>query len=354
MKKEVDRLAAYRTLSDRDLIELLSCSDADTVSYLHRRAREVAFLHFGNKVYLRGLIEISNFCRNNCFYCGIRKDNSEITRYRLSHNEVLMCCREGYALGLRTFVLQGGEDPEQTASWVEAIVRDIHAEFPDCAITLSLGEKSYRSYLRLRNAGADRYLLRHETFDSGHYSYLHPPSMCIARRIECLRNLKKLGFQTGTGVMVGSPGQTLEHLVQDIRFIEELQPEMIGLGPFIPHHATPFAGETAGTIDRTLRLIAICRLMLPKALIPATTALASLPGKGRVGGILAGANVVMPNLSPPSLRKDYSLYDNKAAFGSESAQGIRDLAAELQDIGYEISMARGDHAGYEGWKPYFP
>ncbi|MDO4789615.1 MAG: [FeFe] hydrogenase H-cluster radical SAM maturase HydE [Porphyromonas sp.] len=343
MQTAIDLLKREQTLPDRDLINLLSSSDAEAIRYLHQKAREVTLENFGNKVYLRGLIEISNYCHNNCYYCGIRKDNKEVSRYRLSHGEVLECCREGYNIGFRTFVLQGGEDPRQSTSWIESLVKEIRAEFPECAITLSLGEKSYDSYLRLYNAGANRYLLRHETFDTAHYSLLHPSSMSQSRRKQCLKNLKDIGYQTGTGVMVGSPGQRIEHLLQDIRFIERLRPEMIGIGPFIPHHATPFAKEKAGTVDMTLRLLSICRLMLPQALIPATTALASLPGEGRLGGILAGANVIMPNLSPASHRKEYSLYDNKAAFGSESAQGIIDLAEQLKTIGYEISMERGDH-----------
>lgn len=339
----VDRLEAGERLSDNELLDLLSTSDAETIAYLHQRGREVALSVFGNKVYLRGLIEVSNFCRNDCYYCGIRRSNREVSRYRLSHEDVLSCCAEGYALGLRTFVLQGGEDPRQGIDWLEALVRDMRQSYPDCAITLSLGEKSPDEYRRLKEAGANRYLLRHETFDARHYAQLHPAGMSRDYRIECLHTLKSLGFQTGTGIMVGSPGQTLEHILQDLRFFETLLPEMIGLGPFIPHHATPFADRKAGTVDLTLRLIAICRLMLPLALIPATTALASLPGQGRLGGVLAGANVVMPNLSPSAYRKDYSLYDNKAAFGSESAQGIRMLQEQLATIGYEVSMARGDH-----------
>lgn len=347
MRTIIDLLKRDHTLSDRDLIYLLSSSDADTIQYLHQKAREVTLEIFQNKIYLRGLIELTNYCHNNCFYCGIRKDNKEVSRYRLSHEEVLECCREGYDLGFRTFVLQGGEDPRQTTPWIESLVRDIRTTFPECAITLSLGEKSYDSYLKFYKAGANRYLLRHETFDSAHYSSLHPSTMSHSRRQQCLMSLKEIGYQTGTGIMVGSPGQTVEHLLQDIRFIERFKPEMIGIGPFIPHHATPFSGEKAGSVDMTLRLLSICRLMLPHALIPATTALASLPGEGRLGGILAGANVIMPNLSPASLRKEYSLYDNKAAFGSESAQGIIDLAAQLHTIGYEISMERGDHPEYQ-------
>lgn len=343
----VDLLATNHSLSDHELLDLLSTSDAETISYLHRRGREVALSVFGNRVYLRGLIEVSNFCRNDCYYCGIRRSNREVSRYRLSHEDVMSCCAEGYALGLRTFVLQGGEDPRQNIDWLVDLITEMRQTYPDCAITLSLGEKTPEEYRRLKAAGANRYLLRHETFDTRHYGELHPEGMSRDYRIECLRTLKEIGFQTGTGIMVGSPEQTLEHIVKDLRFIQDLQPEMIGLGPFIPHHATPFADKRAGTVDLTLRLIAICRLMLPHALIPATTALASLPGQGRLGGILAGANVVMPNLSPSSFRKDYSLYDNKAAFGSESAQGIRMLQEQFATIGYEVSMERGDHPDIE-------
>ena len=266
-----------------------------------------------------------------------------VSRYALSRETILACCREGYALGFRTFVLQGGEDLSQTDDWVEETVRSIRREFPDCAITLSLGEKTKGAYQRFFDAGANRYLLRHETFNETHYRVLHPSEMSRSYRLQCLEWLKEIGYQTGTGIMVGSPGQTIDHLVEDLLFIERFRPEMIGIGPFIPHSDTPFANEPAGSIDMTLKLLSIFRLMHPSALIPSTTALASLSPDGREQGILAGANVVMPNLSPSSVREKYSLYNNKAAFGSEAAEGLKELEKQLERIGYTISYLRGDY-----------
>jgi biotin synthase len=266
-----------------------------------------------------------------------------VSRYALSRETILSCCREGYALGFRTFVLQGGEDVSQTDDWVEETVSSIRQEFPDCAITLSLGEKTKEAYQRFFQAGANRYLLRHETFNESHYGELHPSEMNRDYRLQCLEWLKEIGYQTGTGIMIGSPGQTIEHLVEDLLFIERFKPEMIGIGPFIPHADTPFAHAPAGNIELTLKLIAIFRLMHPSALIPATTALASLSADGRERGILAGANVVMPNLSPSSVREKYTLYNHKAAFGSEAAEGLKLLEEQLNQIGYTISKERGDY-----------
>ena len=343
MKTLVDKLCLKHTLSAEEYRSLLRCEDAETNAYLQEKARQTTIARFGNAVYIRGLIEISNRCRNNCLYCGIRKSNTMVSRYSLSRETILSCCREGYALGFRTFVLQGGEDLSQTDDWITDTVSTIKHEFPDCAITLSLGEKSLATYQRFFEAGATRYLLRHETFNEAHYRELHPSEMNRDHRLLCLEWLKIIGYQTGTGIMVGSPGQTIDHLVEDIRFIERFQPEMIGIGPFIPHADTPFGNEPAGSIEMTLKLISIFRLMHPSALIPSTTALATLSPDGRERGILAGANVVMPNLSPSSVRKQYALYDNKASFGSESAEGLKLLEEQLNGIGYKISYLRGDY-----------
>ena len=342
MRQWIDKLRQEKTLQPEEFRQLLTKCDAETLRHINKQAQEVSLQHFGNKIYIRGLIEVSNCCRNNCFYCGIRKGNSHIKRYRLSMESILDCCKEGYALGFRTFVLQGGEDPGLTDDRIEAIVAAIRKRYPDCAITLSLGEKPYEAYQRFFQAGANRYLLRHETYNEIHYSQLHPAEMSCKHRIQCLRNLKEIGYQTGTGIMVGSPGQTVEHLIQDILFIEKLRPEMIGIGPFLPHHDTPFAQFPNGTVKQTLLLLSIFRLMHPSALIPATTALATLVPDGRERGILAGANVVMPNLSPRNERKKYELYDNKASLGAESAEGLILLQKQLQSIGYEISTDRGD------------
>lgn len=342
----VNKLQQERTLLPEEFRQLLSGCDAETLRYIKERAREVSLRQFGNKIYVRGLIEVSNCCRNNCYYCGIRKGNANIERYRLSEESILECCRQGYELGFRTFVLQGGEDAALTDERMEAIVAHIRRSFPDCAITLSLGEKSREAYEWFFLAGANRYLLRHETFDETHYRQLHPAEMSAKRRLQCLQDLKEIGYQTGTGIMVGSPGQTVEHLVQDILFIEKLRPEMIGIGPFLPHHDTPFASFPSGTVEQTLLLLSIFRLMHPSALIPATTALATLAPDGRERGILAGANVVMPNLSPREERKKYELYNDKASLGAESAEGLAALQKQLQGIGYEISFERGDYEAH--------
>ena len=343
MKYLIDKLRSNRRLDAEEYKALLLCRDTELAAYLQELAREEALARFGNKIFIRGLIEITNRCRNNCYYCGIRKENRNITRYELAQEEILSCCHEGYRLGFRTFVLQGGEDPALTEERIEDIVSTIRRSYPDCAITLSLGEKSREAYERFFQAGANRYLLRHETYDKEHYQQLHPAGMSCEHRLQCLRDLKDIGYQTGTGIMVGSPGQTIEHLIQDILFIEQLRPEMIGIGPFLSHRDTPFAQSPSGTVERTLLLLSIFRLMHPSALIPATTALATLTPDGREQGILAGANVVMPNLSPQEERKKYNLYNNKASLGAESAEGLNILQQQLEKIGYQISFSRGDY-----------
>ena len=343
MKTIVDKLCQTHALNAEEYRSLLLCQDTEANAYLQQKAQQTTLARFGNAVFVRGLIEISNRCRNNCLYCGIRKSNTMVSRYALSRETILSCCREGYALGFRTFVLQGGEDVSQTDDWVTETVTCIRQEFPDCAITLSLGEKSKEAYQHFFDAGANRYLLRHETFSKEHYGNLHPSEMSQANRLQCLQWLKDIGYQTGTGIMVGSPGQTIEHLVEDILFIERFQPEMIGIGPFIPHADTPFANEPAGNIELTLKLLSIFRLIHPSALIPATTALASLSPDGRERGILAGANVVMPNLSPSEVRAKYAIYENKASWGKEAAEGLEALEKELNTIGYHIDWSRGDY-----------
>ena len=342
MKQWIDKLRQERTLTPEEFRQLLTGCDAEILRYINKQAQEVALLHFGNKIYIRGLIEISNCCRNNCYYCGIRKGNPNIERYRLSRESILNCCKQGYELGFRTFVLQGGEDPALTDDQIEMTVARIRQEYPDCAITLSLGEKSREAYERFFRAGANRYLLRHETYNEPHYRQLHPAEMSGKQRLQCLADLKEIGYQTGTGIMVGSPGQTVEHIIEDLLFIEKLRPEMIGIGPFLPHHDTPFARHPNGTVEQTILLLSIFRLMHPAALIPATTALATLIPDGRERGILAGANVVMPNLSPREERKKYELYNDKASLGAESAEGLAALQKQLNAIGYEISTERGD------------
>lgn len=339
----IERLADKHTLSAQEYRILLLDDDADDCAFLQEMARRVSVGVFGNGVFVRGLIEVSNHCRNNCLYCGIRAANTELNRYRLSREDIISCCARGYELGFRTFVLQGGEDAAQTDEWVCDVVGTIRDSYPDCAITLSLGEKSEASYRSFKAAGADRYLLRHETFDPDHYALLHPAGMSRERRLGCLRALKEAGFQTGTGFMVGSPYQTVDTLVEDIMFIQDLRPEMIGIGPFVHHNSTPFAAMPDGSVALTHKLISIFRLMDPCALIPATTSLATLDPSARGKAVLAGANVVMPNLTPAGNRQSYDLYEGKASSGAESAEGLGELEKELGAIGYEINFGRGDY-----------
>ena len=343
MKRLVDKLRECHELIPEEIRQLLIMRNFHDVEYLMNQAREVAQLQFGHGIFVRGLIELSNVCRNDCLYCGIRRSNSHVKRYTLTHEQVLDCCEQGYKVGFRTFVLQGGEWGEDKSQWVADLIRSIRQGWPDCAITLSLGEHPRETYALWREAGADRYLLRHETHNPQLYSLLHPVGMTIQHRLQCLDWLKKLGFQVGAGIMVGAPFQSLMSIVEDIHFLIDFKPHMIGIGPFIPQHDTPFAHFPAGSVDLTTRLYAILRLALPQTLIPSTTALATLSPNGRLKGILAGANVVMPNLSPQENRENYALYDNKASFGAESAQGVQQLARELTSIGYHIDWSRGDY-----------
>lgn len=388
----VDRLISERTLSPEEYKVLLMSPELQTITYLHEAAQATSVRRFGNGIFIRGLLEFTNICRNDCLYCGIRRSNRRIARYCLSVEDILNCCRQGYSLGFRTFVLQGGELPDPCDMLIENICSSIHGEFPDCAITLSLGERKEESYFRFFNAGATRYLLRHETRNEEHYSRLHPATMSLGNRLQCLDTLKSIGYQTGTGFMVGSPFQTIDNIVEDIIYIQGFKPEMIGIGPYIPHKDTPL-GKSAQSriptefsssdskpsssksgqhqakissggihpVDMTLRLISIFRLMFPDVLIPATTALASVPVpanifnhfklapkySGRELGILSGANVVMPNLSPENVRGTYSIYDNKASAGAESAEGLQLLSTAFKQIGYKIKVDRGDYCQTE-------
>lgn len=332
----VDNISLKELITDNSYNEILT-AEADKV----RRK------YYGNRVFARGLIEISNICKNDCYYCGIRKSNKNVSRYRLTESEIYSCCENGYNLGLRTFVLQGGENLYFSDTVLCRIVSNIKEKYPDCAVTLSMGERSYQSYKNLRSAGADRYLLRHETADICHYGKLHPMDMSLENRKRCLYNLKSLGYQTGAGFMVGSPYQTVDNIVSDFQFMRELDPEMIGIGVFIPHHDTPFGNYPYGDIELNLKLLSIARLMFPKALIPATTALGTVSLDGRERGIKAGCNVVMPNLSPLRFRKSYELYDNKICTGEESAQCIECLKKRIESVGYMLDMGRGDYIGKE-------
>lgn len=311
-------------------------------SLLYAKADEVRRKHYGTDVYIRGLIEISSYCKNNCLYCGIRRSNSHAQRYRLSQDDILACCEQGYGMGFRTFVLQGGEDAYFTTERVAGIVHSIKEKYPDCAVTLSLGERERADYEVWYRAGADRYLLRHETASKEHYQKLHPSEITYEHRMQCLRDLKQIGYQTGCGFMVGSPFQSTEELIADMRFLQEFQPHMVGIGPFIPHHDTPLREYAQGSLAQTLTMIALTRLFLPETLIPATTALGTIHPEGRELGLKAGANVVMPNLSPPAVRGQYSLYDHKRCTGDEAAEGLDDLKQRVACIGYRVVVDKGD------------
>lgn len=369
----IARLARGERLTEEEFFAVLSVRSRKTASLLFRTARRVREQFYGKRVFIRGLIEFTNYCRNDCYYCGIRRSNREADRYRLTQEEILSCCEEGFRLGFRTFVLQGGEDGgygrekeagreaardrgketgRETAAFYKSdlalaeTVRAIKSRFPGCAVTLSAGERPREIYELWFDAGADRYLLRHETADEEHYRRLHPSRMSGSYRKECLKDLKEIGFQTGAGMMIGSPGQTERLLARDLIFLRELKPEMVGIGPFIPHHATPFAGERPGSLKLTLYVLGLVRLLLPKVLLPATTALGTIVPGGRELGLLCGANVVMPNLSPASVREKYLLYDNKLSTGREAAEGLMKLRRSVENIGYEIVAERGDWAGF--------
>ena len=339
----IDRLAKNQDLENDELAFLIDHRTEKSAAYLAEQAQKVAVEQFGHQIYIRGLIEFTSFCKNDCYYCGLRKSNTEAKRYRLREEEILECCQAGYQLGFRTFVLQGGEDGYFTDERICHLVSAIKKEYPDCAITLSIGEKSRESYKKYREAGADRYLLRHETADSKHYSLLHPQNLTLENRMRCLKDLKELGYQTGCGFMVGTIGQTTEHLVKELRFLQEFQPQMVGIGPFIPHKDTPFRDKEAGSAELTVFLLGIIRLMFPRVLLPATTALGSIKKDGRERGILAGANVIMPNLSPEEVREKYLLYNNKLHGGSDAAENKRLLEAQMNAIGYHLVTDRGDY-----------
>ncbi len=342
IKNLIDRLASDHRLERKEYLTLIREAGDDEREYLAALARSEREKHYGRDVYIRGLIEISNICKNDCYYCGIRASNKNCDRYRLTEDEILECCDEGYALGFRTFVMQGGEDGHFTDEVMESVLTKIKSRYPDCAVTLSLGERTRESYRRLKEAGADRYLLRHETATESHYGKLHPPSLTWQNRMRCLRDLRDLGYQVGCGFMVGSPYQTDEMLADELVFIEKFKPDMCGIGPFIPHKDTDFRDKPHGSVGLTCMLLSCIRLIHPTVLLPATTALGSLEQDGRERGILSGANVVMPNLSPSSVRKKYMLYDNKLSDGAESAQAKASLEERINSIGYRIAVSRGD------------
>lgn len=338
----IDKLFSGADITKEEYVFLIENRSEETAEYLFSLSRRLREKYYGKDVYIRGLIEFTNYCKNDCLYCGIRRSNANAQRYRLNKSEILDCCREGWQLGFRTFVLQGGEDAFYSDDMICDIVSAIKSEFPECAVTLSIGEKSRESYQAYFDAGADRYLLRHETANDDHYAMLHPPELSSENRKRCLFDLKIIGYQVGTGFMVGSPYQTAEHLADDMLFIRKLRPHMVGIGPFISHKDTPFRSQPSGTLELTLFMLGLIRLTLPNVLLPSTTALGTIDPQGREKGILAGANVVMPNLSPLSVRKKYMLYDNKICTGDESAQCRACLERRIESTGYKISVSRGD------------
>ena len=340
MKELIEKLAIEHDLADNEWQQLIEGKYDRTL--LYARADEIRRRNYGTDVYIRGLIEISSYCRNDCLYCGIRRSNMHAERYRLSKEQILECCKTGYRLGFRTFVMQGGEDAYFTTEYVAEIVEEIKKRYPDCAVTLSLGEREKADYQIWYDAGADRYLLRHETAGRAHYGKLHPPELSYDHRMQCLYDLKDIGYQVGCGFMVESPYQTVDDLIADMRFLRKFQFYMVGIGPFIPHHDTPFAGSSQGSLEKTLTMVALIRLTLPKALIPSTTALGTIHPRGRELGLQAGANVVMPNLSPVSVRKQYSLYDNKICTGDEAAECIECMKRRVASVGYQTAVSRGD------------
>ena len=338
----IEKLNNTHSLNKDEALQLIK-QGAQHKNLLFALAQQAAQKSFGRQIFVRGLIEFTNYCKNDCYYCGIRRSNKNAARYRLTQEEILECCHAGYGLGFRTFVLQGGEDYFYSDEDIAAIVRAIKAQYPDCAVTLSIGERSRETYALWKQAGADRYLLRHETADCTHYAKLHPAELSAQNRQNCLYTLKELGYQAGAGFMVGSPYQTPENLADDLMFLQKLRPQMIGIGPFIPHHDTPFKDEPAGSVELTLVLLAVLRLLFPHVLLPATTALGTLAPGGRLLGIKAGANVIMPNLSPQNVRGKYLLYDNKLHSGAEAAEALNELQREVASIGYRIVSARGDY-----------
>ena len=342
-REMIQEIKCRRDISIEQLEYLLTTENKDCLEMLREEAAQTAQKIYGNQVFIRGLIEFTNYCKNDCYYCGIRRSNHCADRYRLTKEEILSCTDTGYELGFRTFVLQGGEDPYFTDARICELVSEIRQKHPDCAITLSIGEKSKDSYKRYFDAGADRYLLRHETANGTHYRRLHPDELSLEHRKQCLWDLKEIGYQVGCGFMVGSPGQTTETLYEDLQFIRELMPHMVGIGPFIPQKDTPFAREPAGTMEQTLRLLSIIRLIHPHVLLPATTALGTIHPKGRELGIQSGANVVMPNLSPVDVRDKYKLYDNKICTGDEAAECRFCMENRMKSIGYQVVVSRGDY-----------
>lgn len=340
----LEKIESGRVPTHAELVRLIEGLDEGLRDRMYAASRKATDARFGRRVYFRGLIEFTSYCTRDCLYCGLRRSNGCAVRYRLTPEQILDCCEMGHRLGYRSFVLQGGEDAWFDDERMVAIVSAIRTNYPDCAITLSIGERSRESYQKLFDAGANRYLLRHETADAAHYAKLHGEAQQLESRLAALRDLKEIGYQTGAGFMVGSPDQTAENLATDLLFLRDFAPHMIGIGPFIPHHETPYADRSAGSVQQTLDMLSLTRLLVPRALLPSTTALASSSQNGRELGLEVGANVVMPNLSPPDVRSHYAIYDHKKSTGNEAAESLRAIKSELLAAGFSPDMSRGDWA----------
>ncbi len=338
-----EKLLSGEKLTEDEWVLAIECRDRSFDDLIREKASSIRDSIYGRKVYCRGLIEFTSYCRNDCLYCGLRRSSADALRYRLTPDLILDTVDHGYEAGFRTFVLQGGEDRYFDDERLSLIVRSIKEMHPDAAVTLSVGERSTESYRRLKEAGADRYLLRHETADSEHYSHLHPADMSRENRIRCLHDLKELGYQTGAGMMVGSPGSSSRTLARDMVFLTDLRPEMVGIGPFIPHSSTPFRNEKRGSVELTLRMLSLVRIALPHAMIPSTTALATASSDGQLQGILHGANVIMPDITPQEERGKYMIYDGKKITDEEAGENLERIAESMRSIGYELSMERGDY-----------
>ena len=346
MDRLIEKLEKTHRLNGDELLALLHGYTPETQKILAQKALAERQRVYSDRVCIRGLIEFTNYCKNDCYYCGIRCSNAKAQRYRLTEEEILHACQAGYTLGLHSFVLQGGEDPIWAPDRLADLIDRIKSRYPDCALTLSVGEHPRQVYALWKEAGADRYLLRHETADADHYRQLHPKRQSLENRMQCLQDLKDLGYQVGCGFMVGSPGQGMEQLVKDLLFLQEFKPHMVGVGPFIPQKDTPFGQQPGGSVEKTLYLLSIIRLLLPDVLLPATTALGTLHPQGRELGLLAGANVCMPNLSPGAVRKKYALYDNKLSDGPEAAESLNALCRRLEAIHCLPDLSRGDHLNF--------
>lgn len=338
----IEELVSTHVLSAEKLLQLITTADEDERTMLSVKARAETNRIFGKKVYLRGLLEVSNYCRNDCLYCGIRRSNKKILRYRMNYNSILESCVNAYKQGLRTFVLQGGEDCCLNIDKLMLLIREIKENCPNCAITLSFGELKFEIYQKLFIAGADRYLLRHETATRDHYEKLHPTEMDFDNRMRCLYDLYKIGYQVGCGFMVGSPYQTVEHVVKDLLFIKQFNPHMVGIGPFIPNKETPFKSFRQGTVSETVLYISLLRLLLPKVLLPATTALGSIDTSGREKGLSAGANVLMPNISPYSARSEYKIYENKLGSGN-TEDNLQSSITAIRNVNLIPVVDKGDY-----------